>query len=111
LYPAIDRLSQPGGRQEILPKTTSMNRRNGSAICEMDLFSLERNSAVFMRGIRVRRQNLSEKIRERVPQRQGIRPGFAIPIVFAAVTDAKQRPGFQADPSCPVSLYGVRKLM
>src|SRR6266850_4768488 len=31
------------------------------------------------------------------------------PIVFGAVTDAKQRPGFPADPPCPGSLLGVRR--
>jgi hypothetical protein len=61
----MDRLSQPGGRQEMFPKISSTNPRGARAICEVNLFGLERSWGVFMRGIRARRENLSEKNKER----------------------------------------------
>src|SRR4029077_13739108 len=45
----------------MFPKISSTNRRRARAIREVDLFSLERSSGVFMRGIRAPRENLSEK--------------------------------------------------
>src|SRR5438093_8462352 len=45
----------------MFPKISSTNRRSARAIREVDLFSLERSSGMFMRGIRAPRQNLSEK--------------------------------------------------
>jgi len=44
---------------------SSPNRRSARAIREVDLFRLERSWGVFMRGIRARRENLSEKNKER----------------------------------------------
>jgi hypothetical protein len=58
----MDRLIQPGGRQEIFPKINSADRRSARTIREVDLFSLERSSDVFMRGLRAPRQNLSENL-------------------------------------------------
>ena len=63
LHPATLRLNQPGGRQEMFPKISSTNRRSVWASREVDLFSLERSSGVFMRGIRPPHQNLSENFR------------------------------------------------
>jgi hypothetical protein len=64
----------------MFPKINSTNRRRPRAIFEVDLFRFERNSGVFMRGIRAPRQNLSEKNVERVVLNAlGIRLGFAIP--------------------------------
>src|SRR5262245_13450993 len=45
----------------MFPKISSTNRRSAWAIFEIDLYSSERSSGVFMRGIRTPRQNLSEK--------------------------------------------------
>jgi hypothetical protein len=49
----------------MFPKISPANRRNELTIREVDLFSLERSSGVFMRGIRTARQNLSEKFANR----------------------------------------------
>ena len=44
----------------MFPKISSMNRLSAEANLEMDLCSSESGAEVFMRGIRVPRQNLSE---------------------------------------------------
>jgi hypothetical protein len=49
----------------MFPKISPANRRRAWAIREVDLFRLERNWGIFMRGIRAPRENLSEKNKER----------------------------------------------
>jgi len=46
----------------MFPKINSANRRSARAILDVDLFSLEGSSGVFMRGIRASRKNLSESL-------------------------------------------------
>jgi hypothetical protein len=55
----------------MFPKISPANRRRARAIREVDLFSLERNWGVFMRGIRALHENLSEKGGTPCPQRVG----------------------------------------
>jgi hypothetical protein len=57
----------------MFPKISSTNRRSARAIREVDSFSLERISGVFMRGIRAPRENLSGKNMDLwLPNRRGI---------------------------------------
>lgn len=78
---------------------SSISARRAWAAVEMDLFSFERNSGVFMRGIRTRRRNLSGKSVERVVLNALLFNRVSpIPIVFGP-----------ADPPCPESLSGVRR--
>jgi hypothetical protein len=46
----------------MFPKISSTNRRSACAILDMDLCSSERDSGVFMRGIRAPHLNLSENL-------------------------------------------------
>ena len=66
-HPSAVRLSQPGRRQEKLPKNSSARRRTLPETRDVNLLSLERSSEVFMRGIRAPRQNLSENLAETGP--------------------------------------------
>src|SRR6266576_5497959 len=83
----------------MFPKISSTNRRRARAIREGDLFSLERISGVFMRGIRAPRENLSEKRWNALSStRWEFDWASPFPIVFG-----------EADPPCPGSVSGVRR--